>query len=85
MVIGGKTPLLHRDELGKMGYGIVAYANAALQAALQGMQQVLQHLNDQGSIVGAEDKIMMFKERQALLDGDFYAGLAQRYGGRPQQ
>jgi 2-methylisocitrate lyase-like PEP mutase family enzyme len=85
MVIGGKTPLLHRDQLGAMGYGIVAYANAALQAALLGMQHVLQHLNDKGSIEGAEEKIMMFKERQALLNGDFYADLATRYGGRPQQ
>ena len=84
MVIGGKTPLLAREELGRLGYALVAYANAALQASLLGMQQVLQHLNDHGSIKGAEDKIMMFQERQKLLDGDYYKELAQRYGTRPQ-
>ena len=84
MVIGGKTPLLSREELGRMGYAIVAYANAALQASMLGMQLVLQHLNDTGSIEGAEDKIMMFQDRQKLLDGDFFKELAARYGARPQ-
>ena len=84
MVIGGKTPLLTREELGRMGYAIVAYANAALQASILGMQQVLQHLNDKGSIVGAEEKIMMFAERQHLLGADFYRDLANQYGTRPQ-
>jgi len=84
MVIGGKTPLLTREELGAMGYAIVAYANAALQASMLGMQLVLQHLNDVGSITGAEDKIMMFADRQKLLDGDFYKELAAKYGARPQ-
>jgi 2-methylisocitrate lyase-like PEP mutase family enzyme len=84
MVIGGKTPLLTREELGRMGYAIVAYANAALQASMLGMQNVLQHLNDKGSIEGAEDQIMMFADRQKLLDGDYYRDLASRYGARPQ-
>jgi 2-methylisocitrate lyase-like PEP mutase family enzyme len=84
MVIGGKTPLLTREELGRMGYAIVAYANAALQASMLGMQNVLQHLNEKGSIEGAEDQIMMFADRQKLLDGDYYRDLASRYGARPQ-
>jgi 2-methylisocitrate lyase-like PEP mutase family enzyme len=84
MVIGGKTPVPSREELGRMGYGLIAYANAALQAALLGMQNVLQHLHDHGTIAGAEDKVMMFRERQQMLDGDFYRDLANRYGGRPQ-
>jgi 2-methylisocitrate lyase-like PEP mutase family enzyme len=84
MVIGGKTPLPSREELGRMGYGLIAYANAALQAALLGMQTVLQHLHQHGTIAGAEDKVMMFRERQQMLDGDFYRELANRYGGRPQ-
>ncbi len=32
MVIGGKTPITSTEELARMGYGIVLYANAALQA-----------------------------------------------------
>jgi len=84
MVIGGKTPVPHRDELGRMGYGLIAFANAALQAALLGMQTVLAHLEQHGTIAGAEDRVMMFAERQKMLDGDFYRELAARYGTRPQ-
>ena len=33
MVIGGRTPIFGAEELGGLGYGIVLYANAALQGA----------------------------------------------------
>jgi 2-methylisocitrate lyase-like PEP mutase family enzyme len=79
MVIGGKTPLLPREELARAGYAVVCYANAALQASMLAMQQVLQHLGQAGSIAGIEDKLMMFAERQQLLDADLYKALEKRY------
>lgn len=79
MVIGGKTPLLPRDELARAGYSVVCYANAALQASMLAMQQVMQHLAQAGSIEGIESKLMMFAQRQQLLDADFYKALEQRY------
>ena len=41
MVIGGKTPIFNADQLGELGFGIVLYANAALQGAVMGMQKTL--------------------------------------------
>src|SRR5690242_5363378 len=41
MVVGGRTPLATRDALAAMGYGLVLYANAALQASVLAMQEVL--------------------------------------------
>jgi 2-methylisocitrate lyase-like PEP mutase family enzyme len=79
MVIGGKTPLLPREELAQAGYAVVCYANAALQASLLAMQDVLRHLNRKGSIAGVEDKLMMFAERQKVLDADKYKELEKRY------
>jgi 2-methylisocitrate lyase-like PEP mutase family enzyme len=79
MVIGGKTPLLPREELAKAGYAVICYANAALQASLLAMQDVLRHLNRNGSIVGVEDKLMMFAERQKVLDADKFKELEKRY------
>jgi 2-methylisocitrate lyase-like PEP mutase family enzyme len=79
MVIGGKTPLLPRAELAKAGYAVICYANAALQASLLAMQSVLQHLNRNGSIEGVEDQLMMFAERQKVLDADKYKDLEKRY------
>jgi len=79
MVIGGKTPLLPRDELAAAGYAAICYANAALQASMLAMQQVLGHLYRHGSIDGAEDQLMMFAERQQVLDGAGFKVLEQRY------
>lgn len=79
MVIGGKTPLLPREELAKAGYAVVCYANAALQASLLAMEQVLQHLHKTGSITGIESKLMMFAERQKVLDAAKYSELEKKY------
>jgi 2-methylisocitrate lyase-like PEP mutase family enzyme len=79
MVIGGKTPLLPREVLGEAGYAVVCYANAALQASLLAMQQVLAHLERQGSIAGIEDRLMMFAERQRVLDAEKFGELEKRY------
>lgn len=79
MVIGGKTPLLPREELAAAGYAAVAYANAALQASMLAMQQILKHLSDHGSIAGAEHLLMMFAERQGALDVARYKELERRY------
>jgi 2-methylisocitrate lyase-like PEP mutase family enzyme len=79
MVIGGKTPLLPRAELAAAGYAVICYANAALQASMLAMQQVLGHLSARGSIEGVEDKLMMFADRQKLVDAERYKALEQRY------
>jgi 2-methylisocitrate lyase-like PEP mutase family enzyme len=79
MVIGGKTPLLTQKELAAGGYAVICYANAALQASTLAMQRVLTHLHAQGSIAGVEDQLMMFKERQALVNAEHYQQLEKRY------
>jgi 2-methylisocitrate lyase-like PEP mutase family enzyme len=79
MVIGGKTPLLTQKELAAGGYAVICYANAALQASTLAMQRVLTHLHAQGSIAGVEDQLMMFKERQVLVNAEHYQQLEKRY------
>jgi 2-methylisocitrate lyase-like PEP mutase family enzyme len=79
MVVGGKTPLLPREELAEAGYACICYANAALQASMLAMQQVLGHLNAKGSIAGVEDRLMMFAERQRVLDAAKFQELERRY------
>lgn len=79
MVIGGRTPLLPREELARMGYAGIGYANAALQASMMAMRTVLGHLNEHGSIEGIESMLMMFEERQRMLDHDRFKALEQRY------
>lgn len=79
MVIGGKTPLLPREELAEAGYAVICYANAALQASMLAMQEVMQHMREHGSIAGIESRLMMFAERQKVLDADRFKELEKRY------
>jgi 2-methylisocitrate lyase-like PEP mutase family enzyme len=79
IVAGGLTPMLPREELEKMGYALVLYANAALQAAVAGMQTVLGHLKAQGSLDGVSDRLAGFAERQRLVNKPLFDALEKKY------
>ncbi len=79
MVVGGKTPLASREELAEAGYAVILYANAALQASMLAMQEVLQHLHVNGSVAGIESRLMTFSARQEALDVEKYRDLESRY------
>ena len=81
MVFGGKTPLLARERLARMGYAGIIYANAALQASMLAMQGVLGHLHEHGSLEGCGEQLVSFARRQELVDFARYAGMERRYGG----
>src|SRR5205807_4332148 len=50
MVFGGLTPQVAQSELAKLGFGGVFYANAALQAALKSVNDVMAVLRRDGSL-----------------------------------
>ncbi len=79
MVIGGKTPIFSADELGGLGYGIVLYANAALQGALAGMQKALTVLRDQRRMDEDPALVAPFAERQRLVNKPLYDALERKY------
>ena len=79
LVYGGNTPILSQAELAEMGYALVLYANAALQAALSGMQRVLGHVLETGSIDGVLDGLASFEERQRLVGKPAFDALERRY------
>jgi 2-methylisocitrate lyase-like PEP mutase family enzyme len=79
MVIGGKTPIFGADELGQLGYGIVLYANAALQGAVAGMQNVLTVLRDTRRVDEDPALLTPFAERQRLVGKPEWDALEKRY------
>jgi 2-methylisocitrate lyase-like PEP mutase family enzyme len=79
VVVGGKTPELANDELQRLGFAGVIYANAALQAAVLGMQRALSHLKQNRRIGDAEDLLAPFAERQRLVDIEGFQTLERRY------
>nr|WP_295778285.1 isocitrate lyase/PEP mutase family protein [Rhodoferax sp.] len=80
MVIGGKTPIFNAEELGGMGYGIVLYANAALQGAVAGMQKALTVLRDTRRLDEDPALVTPFAERQRLVGKPFFDALERQYG-----
>lgn len=79
IVIGGKTPALDAKELGEMGYGIILYANAALQGAVAGMQRALGALKRDGLLKEDPSMVAPFQERQRLVQKPLYDELEKRY------
>ncbi len=79
MVIGGLTPIFDADELGKMGFGIVLYANAALQGAVNGMQKTLTLLRDQKEVQESSGLVASFSERQRLVGKPEWDALEKIY------
>ena len=81
MVIGGKTPITSAQELSQLGYGLVLYANAALQGALAGMQRTLTQLRETQRIDEDPALVTPFAERQRLVGKGVWDGLEERYLG----
>ncbi len=79
MVAGGLTPLVGRAALAEMGFAFVLYANAALQAAIHGMEKVLRSLKENGSLEEVMDQIAGFEERQRAVAKPLYDALEQKY------
>ncbi len=81
MVVGGKTPLASQQDLKAMGFSLVLYANAALQASVLAMREVLGALHEDGSLARVENRLASFDERQRLVDKDRWDALEKRYRG----
>jgi 2-methylisocitrate lyase-like PEP mutase family enzyme len=79
IVHGGKTPALPQSELADMGFGLVLYANAALQAAVRASTDVLTSLKATGSLDAVHDRLASFEERQAAVAKDKWDALEQRF------
>lgn len=79
VVIGGKTPTLDAAEFARMGYGLVLYANAALQGAVLGMTAALSLLQSSGRLDEDSGLVASFAERQRLVQKDLFDELSLQY------
>jgi hypothetical protein len=76
-VIGGRSPIFNADELA--GYGIVPYANAALQGVVAGMQKALTVLRDEKQVQESSGLVTPFAERQRLVCKPPWDALEKQY------
>ena len=80
MVEGGLTPMASSADLGKLGFTMHLYANAAMRAGVLGMQEVLTHLRDTGDTGEVMDRMVSWQERQRLVRKPEHDALDARYG-----
>jgi len=79
IVSGGLTPTIGLRELETFGFSMILYANAALQASIAGMQNVLKHLKAHGTLEGVSAQLASFDERQRLVRKPRFDELEQKY------
>ena len=79
IVIGGKTPQLPQSELAELGFGLVLYANTALQGAVLGMQRALGELQAKGILREDPNLVIPFMERQRLVDKPRFDAMEKHY------
>ena len=80
VVIGGKTPTLDATEFARIGFGMILYANAALQGSLLGMTAALTQLRDTGRLDEDSGLVSPFAVRQKLVQKDLFDELNKLYG-----
>ncbi len=84
VVYGGKTPAFAAEEFDAMGYRLILYANAALQASVAGMQHVLGGLKRDGGLHAMQNHLADFSERQRVVRTPEFDALRLRYEGSGQ-
>jgi 2-methylisocitrate lyase-like PEP mutase family enzyme len=79
IVFGGETPDPGREKLKEMGFSVVLYANATLQAALKAAYAVLGVLKSDGSLASVGDRLASFQKRQEAMAKQRWDALEARY------
>jgi 2-methylisocitrate lyase-like PEP mutase family enzyme len=79
LVVGGRTPLCSREDLQEMGFSIVLYANAALQASMMAMTEVLGSLKQDGSLDAVRGRLSDFASRQKAVRIEDWQALENAY------
>lgn len=80
LVEKGKTPMLHNDELEKLGFKIAIYANGPTKGAIKGFQNVLRYLKENKTTDGCDNELMIPSvERHELTHKEFYKDLQLKY------
>lgn len=78
LVVGGRTPIVEFSTLDEMGFGLVLYANVALQGALKGMHDALSLLKSDGRM-DENGPVASFEVRQGAVQKAYFDEMERRY------
>jgi 2-methylisocitrate lyase-like PEP mutase family enzyme len=80
MIEGGRTPVLPKEELARLGFHLILYPLAGLFAAARSIETLYQKLRTDGTTTGEEHRLMTFPEFNDLIGVEEKYALAQRFG-----
>ena len=80
MIEHGRTPLLSREELVKMGFHLILYPLAGLFAAAKALEDVYTKLRNDQTTQGMHDRLIPFKAFNDLIGVEKKYQLAERFG-----
>jgi 2,3-dimethylmalate lyase len=80
MIEGGRTPVLPKDELTRLGFHLILYPLAGLFAAAKSIELMYEQLRDNGTTTGAKQPQMTFPEFNTLIGVEETYAQAQRFG-----
>ena len=79
MLEGGVTPLLTKDELGKIGFQLIVCPLTALYASAKAMQDMFQLIKTAGATSSALDRLIPFQQFNEIIGLDGYYALDEKY------
>jgi methylisocitrate lyase len=80
MIEKGKTPVLSRAELSKMGFDLILYPLAGIFAAAKALKDVYEKLKRDETTQGMYDRLMTFESFNELIGVDEKYKVAERFG-----
>jgi 2-methylisocitrate lyase-like PEP mutase family enzyme len=80
MIEGGKTPVLPKEDLARLGFHLILYPLAGLFASARAIEALFAKLQAEGTTLGEEHRLMTFPEFNSLIGVEEKYGLAQRFG-----
>jgi methylisocitrate lyase len=80
MIEKGKTPVLSRAELSKMGFDLILYPLAGIFAAAQALKDVYDKLRRDETTQGMYDRLMTFEAFNELIGVEEKYRVAERFG-----
>jgi methylisocitrate lyase len=80
MIEKGRTPVLSRAELSKMGFDLILYPLAGIFAAAQALKDVYEKLKRDETTQGMYDRLMTFETFNDLIGVEEKYKVAERFG-----
>ena len=79
MFWGGKTPVVPRDELEKLGFSLVIVPGDLQRTAIHAMQEAAAAILRDGHTESLKDRMATFEDREAAVNTSHYMELNQKY------